>query len=166
MTNLLDLRSIRRADSKPARGVVFYQGPSEIDGAPIVGVAIFKSSNTKTGNMVQTYILRDDMTPTDAIRAGLDASICGSCTHRGKHDKTGRLISGTRTCYVVIGQGPTGVYKGLQAGQYPAHDGRGLFAGRFVRLGTYGDPAAIPFEVWAGLLEGTTGHNGYTHQWR
>lgn len=166
MTNLIDLRSIRRADSKPARGVVFYRGPSMIDGAPIVAVALFRSSNTKTGDMVQTYIIRDDMAPVDAIRSGADSTVCGSCTHRGQHDpETGALIPGTRTCYVVIGQGPTGVWKGLQAGQYPAMDASGLFTGKFVRLGTYGDPAAVPFDVWEGLLEGTTGHNGYTHQW-
>ena len=164
MVNLLS--NVRRNDGTKARGVVFYRGPSQIDGADVIGVAVFASRNTKTGNMVQTYILRADTAPAEASRLGLDASICGACTHRGEHDKDGLLIAGTRTCYVVLGQGPTGVWKGLQAGQYPAHAGKGLFVGRFVRLGTYGDPAAIPFEVWQGLLEGTTGHNGYTHQWR
>lgn len=164
MTNLIN--TLKRSDGNKARGVVFYRGPSEIDGSPIVGVAVFASANRKTGNMVQTYILRDDMAPVEAIKSGADSAICGGCTHRGQHDKSGLLISGTRTCYVVIGQGPTGVWKGLQADQYPTVDAKGLFAGRFVRLGTYGDPAAIPFAVWSDLLEGTTGHNGYTHQWR
>jgi hypothetical protein len=165
MTNLINLNTIRRSDNKLARGVIFYRGPSAIDGQPIVAVAITKSRNTKTGNMVQTYILRDDMSPTAAIQSGADSSVCGGCRHRGEHDATGAVIPGTRTCYVVIGQGPTGVWKGLQADQYPTVDASGLFAGKFVRLGTYGDPAAVPFDVWAGLLQGTTGHNGYTHQW-
>lgn len=156
----------RPADNKPARGVIFYEGPSEIDGAPIVGIAIFKSSNRKTGNMVQTYIIRQDIKPAEASRLGLDASICGNCIHRGQHDDEGKLISGTRTCYVVLGQGPTGAFKSYQEDKYSREYVPGMFAGRFVRLGTYGDPAAIPFDVWAGLLEGTTGHNGYTHQWR
>lgn len=159
-------KPLKRADGQAARGVVFYRGPSMIDGAPIVAVAVFRSGNRKTGDMVQTYILRDDMTPTEAIRSGADSAICGGCIHRGEHDEQGALINGTRTCYVVIGQGPTGVWKGLQADQYPHVNAAGMFAGRFVRLGTYGDPAAVPFEVWQGLLKGAAGHNGYTHQWR
>ncbi len=38
-------------------------------------------------------------------------------------------------------------------------------AGRKVRLGTYGDPAAVPAWVWAALLRKASGHTGYTHQW-
>lgn len=157
---------LRRADGKDARGVVFYRGPSQIDGQPIVAVALFASKNSKTGNMVQTYILSDTESPVEAIRAGRDSTICGDCTHRGQFDAQGKPVKGTRTCYVVIGQGPTGVWKGLEAGQYPAMKVKGLFEGRFVRLGTYGDPAAVPFEIWEDLLLGSTGHNGYTHQWR
>jgi hypothetical protein len=33
-----------------------------------------------------------------------------------------------------------------------------------VRLGTYGDPAAVPAAVWDALLQHSTGHTGYTHQ--
>lgn len=54
-------------------GFVFYDGPSSIDGAPIIGVAVLKSENGKTGNMVQTYILRADMAPLSAIADGADA---------------------------------------------------------------------------------------------
>lgn len=157
---------VLRADGKKATGVAIYRGPSMLDGAPIVAVALFGSSNTKTGNMVQTYILREDVSPVAAIREGLDASICGDCVHRGVIGADGRPGKGTRTCYVNIGQGPTIVHKSLAADLYPAVPSRGLFAGRFVRLGTYGDPAAVPFEVWADVLHGTVGHNGYTHQWR
>jgi hypothetical protein len=35
-----------------------------------------------------------------------------------------------------------------------------------VRLGAYGDPSAVPFYVWQRALDGSAGHNGYTHQWR
>src|SRR5271154_1354735 len=95
-------------------GVILYQGPSLIDGAPIVAIAIAgKSSNRKTGNMVQTYILRSDLEPTAAIKQGLDVSICGDCRHRG--DGTGK----GRTCYVNVGQGPLGVYRAFKRGRYP-----------------------------------------------
>ena len=45
------------------RGLVLYEGPSEIDGKPIVCIATLDSRNRKTGNMVQTWILRQDVSP-------------------------------------------------------------------------------------------------------
>ena len=40
-----------------------------------------------------------------------------------------------------------------------------------IRIGAYGDPAAVPVIVWQRLLHmsrlfGATAHTGYTHQWR
>ncbi len=148
--------------SKP-NGVILYSGPSLLDGKPIVAIAVgltHKSSNTKTGAMVQTYILRSDVSPLDAVRTSEDASICGDCVHRGTAGKG-------RTCYVQVGQGPQGVYKAFKRGRYPlAVRSDYLGKGRIVRLGTYGDPAAVPVNVWQWLLTGSTGHTGYTHRWR
>src|SRR4249920_2581675 len=111
-----------------------------LDGAPIVAIALTASTNRKTGNMVQTYILRDDIAPLAALKTGDDASICGNCKHRP-------ILGGA--CYVFVGQGPTVVYKTLARGGYPqAADIAALGAGRMVRLGTYGDPAAVPVAVW------------------
>jgi hypothetical protein len=143
-------------------GIILYRGPSAIDGQEIVAIATglrASSTNRKTGAMVQTYILRVDMTPTEAVKQGADASICGDCRHRG--DGSGKA----RTCYVNVGQGPQAVYRAFKAGKYGAWDGSGM-TGRIVRLGTYGDPAAVPAGIWAALLEGSAGHTGYTHQWR
>ena len=39
-----------------------------------------------------------------------------------------------------------------------------LGLGAMVRLGTYGDPAAIPGKYWDDILLGATGHTGYSHQ--
>lgn len=142
------------------RGYVIYRGPSMLDGAPIVAVAILGSGNRKTGDMVQTYIIRADMKPSDAVRTGDDAAICGDCKHR---PSTGGA------CYVVVGQGPTVVYKGLQRGIYPDATAAAVarvVAGRMIRLGTYGDPAAVPAQVWRDLISQAAGHTGYTHQWR
>ena len=90
--------------SKP-NSVILWEGASLIDGAPIVVIAsgLNASHNEKTGNMVQTYILRADVAPVAALRAGADVSICGDCPHRGNGDGTGR------TCYVQVWQGPTSV---------------------------------------------------------
>lgn len=153
-----------------ANGSVIWSGASLLDGAPIVviviGLAIraLGKVNRKTGAMLQTYILRADLSPIAAIKSGADVSICGMCVRRGNGDGSGR------TCYVNIGQGPTVVWKGLQRGLYPvATDAQALHEmgrDRMVRLGTYGDPAAVPAHVWQSLCADAIGHTGYTHQWR
>lgn len=151
---------MRTKKPKVSNGRIIYRGASALDGAPIVCIAIgFKagSSNAKTGNMIQTYILRDDQTPIEAIRSGSDSSICGECVHRGTNGKK-------RTCYVNIGQGVTVVYKAYRDGKYPEWDG--IAPNRIIRLGTYGDPAAVPEAVWRDFLANAIGHTGYTHQWR
>jgi hypothetical protein len=35
-----------------------------------------------------------------------------------------------------------------------------------VRLGSYGDPAAVPRHVWDDVCGSASGWTGYTHQWR
>jgi hypothetical protein len=144
---------------KPA-GYVIYRGASMLDGAPIVVVALTNSSNVKTGNMVQTYILVDNgRSPVDNARDLLDASICGDCKHR-------RGTGGA--CYVNLGQGARAVAAAIVAGNYPANilAAQNAAAGRMVRLGTYGDPAAVPANVWHTLLAKAQGRTGYTHQWQ
>lgn len=154
---------------KQPRAGIIYRGPSMLDGSPIVCIALWSDANAKTGGMLQTYILADNgQSPIEAIRAGNDAAICGDCKHRGDG-----ATYGSRSCYVNVGQGPTVVWKALQRGGYPdaAHGHRSdmrvaLGQGRMIRLGTYGDPAAVPLWVWFDLLQAAAGHTGYTHQWR
>lgn len=154
------------ASLEKASSVILYRGPSMLDGAPIVVVATGlrdASSNAKTGAMVQTYIIRDDMAPIEAVRTGADASICGDCPHRG--DGTGK----GRSCYVTLIHGPRAVYSSFKRGIYPVanpHQAKRLFAGKMIRLGTYGDPAAVPQSVWTIALGDAAGWTGYTHQWR
>lgn len=149
--------------------MIIYKGPSLIDGAPIVAIAIAKSGNTKTGNMVQTYIIRSDMSPISASKSGMDYAICGDCIHRGfKTDNPLKKIAEKRSCYVNLGQGPTQVWKALNRGVYPEAFGHENIAnigkGRMVRLGTYGDPAAVPAYIWESLISQAFGHTAYTHQ--
>lgn len=148
-------------------GLIFYKGSSLIDGAPIVGIITglsASSKNEKTGNMLQTYILRSDVSPIDAIKTGADISICGTCPHRPT--KNG-------TCYVNVAQGPTMVYKAFRRGAYTFFNSRQSQAANYnrlqnrsIRCGSYGDPTAIPFFNWELLLKTCDGHTGYTHQWR
>ena len=154
---------------KRPNGYILWRGPSLLDGAPIVVIGIKKSGNRKTGAMLQTYILRADISPVAAIRSGADASICGSCPHRGYlvTDRDGFQRNKGRTCYVNIGQGPTGVYKAFLRGAYPACEDIEAFGEKqLVRLGTYGDPGAVPRWVWQTLIRSAVGHTGYTHQWQ
>jgi hypothetical protein len=171
-----------------SNGAILWQGASLIDGAPIVAIAVglnAASMNRKTGAMLQTYILRSDVDPVSAVRTGADVSICGNCRHRGTpkalpaavHDALADGAHEGRTCYVNIGNGPFAVYRTFKRKGYPrvsSASGRvpalpaieALGEGRLVRLGTYGDPAAVPSEVWTALARRAAGHTGYTHQWR
>lgn len=151
-----------------ANGAILWEGFSEIDGAPIMLIATglkADSSNAKTGALVQTWILRRDMTPQEAVDSGADSAICGDCPHRGI------VVNGkneSRSCYVTIFQAPRNIYKTALAGKYPRlhNQGAELLAGRSVRLGAYGDPAAVPFLVWDYLLQNAARGTGYTHQWK
>jgi hypothetical protein len=140
------------------RGFIMYEGASAIDGTDIVVIATLKSSNIKTGNMVQTWILCKDSHPVQASLDGDDSAICGNCPHR-------RNTGGA--CYVNIGQAPSQVWKAYKRGGYSmfnAKDHAHYFMGRKVRLGSYGDPAAMPFEVAENMVNMSLGHTGYTHQ--
>ena len=155
--------------NKQANSGIIYQGPSLIDGAPIVVIATYSKRNTKTGAMVQTYILRSDIDPRDANKSGADYSICGNCPHKGTPtDNPNKKLADDRLCYVVIGQGPTIVFKSFKRGVYGDMQGHSKTAalgrGRMVRLGTYGDPAAVPSDTWDSLLSDSAGHTAYTHQ--
>jgi len=143
-----------------------------LDGSPIVMIVtgFSGSSNRKTGaELLQTYILRDDMHPVEASRTGADKAICGDCKHRGLRDDEGMRIEGSRECYVNLGQGVTIVHKSHARGHYETcaiEDLAEAFDGKLIRLGTYGDPAAVPESVWVSMLSESAGRTGYTHQWR
>src|SRR5262245_43317979 len=155
-----------RSELSKADSVVLFSGVSEIDGrTPIVVIATGlrrESDNRKTGPMVQVWILRADMLPTEAVGSRADAGICGGCPHR-------KQVECGRTCYVNVGAAPQGILRAWERGSYVVaalSELSELFAGRLVRLGAYGDPAAVPSEVWDAVLERAAGHTGYSHQWK
>lgn len=143
---------------KTLSGYVVWRGKSPVDGAPIVGLLISNSSNAKTGNMSQLYIINESIKPSEAVTTGADVSICGMCPMR--HYSGG-------ACYVMPYQ-LAATYNKLQRGGYPDinwADAVTLFKGRKLRLGAYGDPAMLPFELVQSLVSIFDGHTGYTHQW-
>jgi hypothetical protein len=69
-----------------------------------------------------------------------------------------------------VERAPLAVYRAEKRGSYldwtkafPAN----ALKGRQVRLGSYGDPAAVPLNVWRRVMaQKIVGWTGYTHQWR
>ena len=150
---------------KKINGFIAWEGPSQLDGKPIALIVTGlndKSNNVKTGAMVQTWIIRADIDPWDAVKTGEDSSICGNCKHRGT-TTNGK----ERPCYVLVYNAPKSVYKCYKRGNYGmTHNG--LLGGRKLRIGSYGDPAAVPAEIWEALIDltGNAPGTGYTHQWK
>jgi len=146
---------------------VIYDGPSLIDGKPIVAIAQIKSNNRKTGNLVQTWILNAAVDPITASRTGQDESICGTCPHKGTPSNKDSGWAKDRTCYVNLLFAPNGIYKAYKKGVYPVAQGheaiRAIGLLRGVRLGSYGDPMAVPEWVWRSLTSGAEFVTAYTH---
>lgn len=139
-------------------GYILWEGPSPIDGAPIVCIATGftdSSSNDKTGGMIQTWILRQDVAPHVGYKDGSNVSVCGGCHHFVQ-----------KTCYVTWFQAPLSVWKCYKRGGYAKLDTYSKFAGRPLRIGSGGDPFCVPVEVWQQALEYADTHTGYTAQWR
>ena len=145
---------------------VVWEGRSRLPGrAPIVAIVsglTRASMNTKTGRMAQLWILRADQPPTDAQATGADAAVCGNCPLRP-------ALGGG--CYVVAAQAPQSVWRSWRRGRVPRWGAAAVaqYARQRqlpIRLGAYGDPAAVPIDVIRTLAQGAPRHTGYTHQWR
>lgn len=154
----------KTSGSASITGVLIYDGPSMLTGEHIVCILTFGSLNKKTGGMAQTTILRPDVTPGGARSCGADVAMCGFCPQRP-------FLGGG--CYVS----PKALSSAWQKLQQPSPYGypsvpygmldSGLFDGLNIRIGTYGDPAAVPLRIWLKLLGGAIGGwTGYTHLWR
>lgn len=137
--------------------MVVYEGPSMINGEPIVAIITgldgVPSKNRKTGPMAQLWILDATEEPHVAVRTGRDESVCGDCPARGKW------------CYVTTFQGPLSIYRTWKRGSYGRYDDTRL-RGIVLRLGAYGDPAALPLKTLRELTGACDRFTGYTHQWR
>lgn len=148
----------------------YHRCRSQLDGAPIVLVITLRSKNRKTGAMAQTWILREHVDPVRATRTGSDRSVCGDCPRRPSTYRR----NGIRRCYVSVARAPLVVWKAYHRGRYlplPIDDPsalREIFQWRHLRIGSYGDPAAIDVDVWDSIIAygKLSGWTGYTHQWQ
>lgn len=145
--------------------IVLYQGPSQINGSEIVVLATLDSKNRKTGAMIQTWIL-PVQGPLQASKDAEDDTVCGDCPRR-------RSTGGD--CYVRLDTAPHSAWKkwireGSPGVNWDEHTIALQRESRDhgLRLGAYGDPAAVPVEVWRNLISALQPKTltGYTHQWR
>ena len=154
-------------------GYVIYDGASLLNGERIIAIALTsKSRNSKTGNMMQTYIITPH-NPLYASKHGLDEANCGSCIHRGTpvsdaEDFYRKQAKG-RTCYVKLYQGVLITWKQWDKGAYPVLTGHDALASlgedKDVRIGTYGDGGAVPKYIWDSLISKAKKHTAYCHQY-
>ena len=135
--------------------ICVWEGASQFDGLPIQvilsGYSI-DSTNTKTGAMIQVYILPKNNTPYEVYTES-KPTVCGSCKYLGGG------------CYVRwsnLGN----IQKSGNRNFADLDLGQNLCAGLRVRVGAAGDPAAVPLWVWEHLLQDADGFTGYTHAWR
>lgn len=164
----METKTFVRESVRKNTGAVIYEGPSMLDGSPIVAILTYGSKNEKTGGMHQVWILSRDIDPVLATQTGADAAICGDCPHRGL--ATGKKAE-LRSCYVRVFQAPLGIWKKYQRGGYPraAHAEIEQVCSENpngVRLGSYGDPAALPVSLLATLTRRAKQWTGYTHAWK
>lgn len=140
------------------KGYVVYQGPSAINGEEIVAIVTMGSDNPKTGDMTQLWILSANESPLAASKSGGDSSVCGGCTLRHHLDGA---------CYVNIGLAPEQIWKSWKRGIYPvlADNDLDLLDEKPMRLGAYGDPAALPMGLLQKLTVYAPNHTSYSHQW-
>ena len=159
--------SVKTSKRLDIRGFVVYEGPSMLDpSAPIVAILV-PSLNDKTEGGWQLWIMRSDVHPTNAIKNGMDEAICGDCPYRriavgvyeGKEEYS-------RGCYVI--EPPIGrIYTSYKAGAYTYDLSmlEEIAIEDFLRLGAYGDPAAVPFDTLQDLCNNPWKKRaGYSHQ--
>ena len=178
-----------KAQGKIEGSIVLYEGPSMLTGDPIVVIVTglkAGSKNSKTGDLPQVWIIRQDLDPYQAQQTGLDVAVCGSCVLRPVNSDRRKKLGIDRACYVDTVKSVGSIFKAYTRDRYntiadledPA-DLVDMIGDRRVRLGAYGDPMAWPLTT-ADLHDGCDGiaileflklagfpiTTGYSHQWK
>ena len=172
----LSARDFSVTDNKPKPnrfnfpGVTLRIGPSDLTGDTIATIAVFNSTNIKTGNVIQVYFSPVDQTPMDAIRSGLDSAVCGDCILRPINSPN----RDDDSCYVRKFHGPAKVYRTFKVGRYPLVKDLtpkdktkvlSILKSKTVRLGAYGDPLAdVETSIYLAAINPQV--LGYSHQWK
>ena len=151
---------------KTTSAVELWRGESALQpGAEIMMIASGlwnPSNNRKTGAMIQTWILpASEKSPWQHAKSGNDVMVCGLCKHR-------RGGGENADCYESPWQAAGQIWRAWQAGRIPrlASPWNNILSGRRVRLGSYGDPCAVPMDILEKITTQSMGWTGYTHAWR
>ncbi len=151
-----------KVKAPPTPAVIVWRGPSIFTGNPVqVLLSCLNPSspsrNWKTGPMIQATILPVGVNPTRGFGTLAERDTCGACRLTG--------AGAARVCYAAMHAWLTG----RSAEGAPVVDlaeAVRLLGNRPLRIGAYGDPAAVPTEVWRGLVDGASHWTGFTHAWR
>lgn len=142
-------------------GLLIWEGPSRFNGEPIKVFARYlghnPTGNDKLGDMSTIVIVPGDILPREAIATGRDESVCGACLFR-PFNKGG--------CYVRMLPGPESTAWAHRHNPYPLMVDPSVFKLKGVRIGDWGDPAAVPVEVWRPILDNAPLVVSYTHAWK
>ena len=109
--------------------------------------------------MAQLTIMPKGIKPSDAVKTGEDDAVCGDCNRRPSTAKA----NGLKPCYVNP-RAPNSIHRAYERGSYSTGIPEQLR--KPMRLGMWGDPAAMPYEIAKGLADSAPKHTGYTHRWR
>lgn len=129
----------------------------------------FSTSNTKTGALIQNYIIPASWLETDAKISTLsDVEVCFDCDHsKGKN----------KTCYVRKGFSEMGLASKVRSLRKLGLDNipelspeseadlLNAIEGRGVRFGSYGEPILLGEGLIGKISKRAKFWTGYTHQW-
>lgn len=129
----------------------------------------FNTTNTKTGEMVQNYIIPEDWINSDKkIKDLSDKKVCFDCPHSKQENKT---------CYVRKGNSEMGLNSKVRAfrkkgltniPEYSQEIENTLLerlTGKGLRFGSYGEPILLGENLVRKISEKVDYWTGYTHQW-
>lgn len=154
-------------------GLVVWEGRQEGGYAPLF-IALTglqrPTTNTKTGPMVQSWLLRSDLAPDRAVAMGLDGPVCNNCPLRPALARKARendLFA--PACYVTSNYAPLGVFRTYKKGGYPVVPDEAYWplflTGKRVRLGSYGNFSNAGYGPVRNLALAGEAHTGYEHNW-
>ena len=126
----------------------------------VVAIATTGSLNSKTGNMVQIWLLDRNLHPVENIQTGKDASLqCKGCP----------FASG-KGCYVAP-MPLMAIWNKYQRNDYPSlafgsPEWGAFWEGKAVRFGAYGNPSLLPLAIVESIAKLARKHTGYFHDWQ
>jgi len=140
-------------------------------GQQVVVQVQYGSTNTKTGDGVQIWILPYEWILLGKSAMESDEASCLDCPHSKRE---------SRKCYVRKGNAEMGLKSKVNSLHTAFVNGRlnvlpidelasneiANIQGKYVRLGAYGEPVLIGEANMIAITQAASSFTGYTHQWR